>query len=261
MNEHLDKRVSLNPAALLAPVPVILAGCRGLAGSPYDKPNLITLAWAGTINSDPPMISISIRKSRFSHRQILESGECTINLVSRSLLKSADFCGVKSGEQVDKFTACRLTPLMLEGMEYAPAVAESPLAFACKVRQVIELGSHDCFLLDIVGVSARPDLLDAGNRLRLDQAELVAYNHGEYWSLGEKLGFFGYSVASTDVLTRRMAAKRIPKTVKPDESRPQTSDATLNRAKRKRLERQNKNQQDRHKMNPQDRHRKNAQDR
>lgn len=257
MNEQMDKRVSLNPAALLAPVPVVLAGCRGRAGSPYDKPNLITLAWAGTINSDPPMISISVRKSRFSHRQILESGECTINLVSQNMLKAADFCGVKSGEHVDKFAACQLTPLMLEGMEYAPAVAESPLAFACKVRQVIELGSHDCFLLDVIGVSARPDLLDAGNRLRLDHAELVAYNHGEYWSLGEKLGFFGYSVASADVLARRMAAKSKPKTVKPGGSPMQTSDSSLNRAKRKRQDRQNKNPQDRHKMNPQDRHRKN----
>ena len=102
MDEQQSKRVNLNPATLLAPVPVVLAGCRGLAGSPWDKPNLITLAWAGTINSDPPMMSISVRKSRFSHRQILESGECTINLVSRSLLKAADYCGVKSGGQVDR---------------------------------------------------------------------------------------------------------------------------------------------------------------
>jgi flavin reductase (DIM6/NTAB) family NADH-FMN oxidoreductase RutF len=241
MNEQPDKRVNLNPAALLAPVPVVLAGCRGLAGSPFDKPNLITLAWAGTINSDPPMISISVRKSRFSHRQILESGECTVNLVSRDMLKAADYCGVKSGEHVDKFADCHLTPLMLDGMVSAPAIAESPLAFACKVRRVIELGSHDCFLLEVIGVSARPDLLDDRNRLRLDQADLVAYNHGEYWSLGEKLGFFGYSVASPDVLARRMAAGNIPKTVKPTGSSLQTSDASLNRAKRKRQERQKKN--------------------
>jgi len=261
MNEQHDKRVSLNPAALLAPVPVVLAGCRGLAGSLYDKPNLITLAWAGTINSDPPMISLSVRKSRFSHRQILESGECTVNLVSRSLLKAADYCGVKSGEHVDKFTACHLTPIMLDGMAYAPAIAESPLAFACKVRQVIELGSHDCFLLEVVGVSARPDLLDDGNRLRLDQADLVAYNHGEYWSLGEKIGFFGYSVASADVLARRMEAKSKHETVKPVGNPMQTSDSSMNRAKRKRQERQNKNPQDRRKMSPQDRNRKNKQDR
>lgn len=250
MNDQKNKRVSLNPAALLAPVPVVMAGCRGLAGSPYDKPNLITLAWAGTINSDPPMISISVRKSRFSHRQILETGECTVNLVSRSLLKAADYCGVKSGEHVDKFAACQLTPLMLDGMEHAPAVAESPLTFACKVRQVIELGSHDCFLLDVVGVFARPDLLDAGNRLRLDQAELVAYNHGEYWSLGEKLGFFGYSVASADVLARRMAARSIPRTIKPTGISMQPSDSKMNRAKRKRQDRQKKNRQDRQKKNP-----------
>ena len=200
------RRVSLNPATLLAPVPVVLVGCCGREGETNGKPNLITVAWAGTINSDPPMLSISIRKSRYSHRQIIETGECTINLVDQNLLKATDFCGVKSGEQVDKFAACHLTPVSIAGLSRAPAIAESPLSLGCKVRQVIELGSHDCFLLEVISVDAAPEMLDAENRLRLDQAGLVAYNHGDYWSLGEKLGFFGYSVASADVLARRMPA-------------------------------------------------------
>lgn len=206
MNDDQVRRISLNPATLLAPVPVVLVGCCGREGAPNGKPNLITIAWAGTINSDPPMLSISIRKSRYSYRQIVETRECTINLVDQNLLKAADFCGVKSGEQVDKFAVCHLTPVSIPGLSRAPAVAESPLSLGCKVRQVIELGSHDCFLLEVISVDAAPEMIDAENRLRLDRAGLVAYNHGEYWSLGEKLGFFGYSVASADVLTRRMPA-------------------------------------------------------
>lgn len=201
-------KISLNPATLLAPVPVVLVSCRGLSGSEFDKPNLITLAWAGVVNSDPPMISISVRKSRFSHRQISETGEFAVNLVHADLLRATDYCGVKSGRETDKFADCALTAVPATGLIAAPAVAESLLTLSCRVRQVLELGSHDCFIGEVIAVDAAESLMDRQNRLRLDKAGLVAYSHGSYYQLGEMLGFFGYSVASKDVLARRMPKKR-----------------------------------------------------
>ena len=205
---ELKKKISLNPSTLLAPLPVVLVSCRGQAGTPQDKPNMITLAWAGVVCSEPPMVSISIRKSRFSHEQILKTGEFVINLVDEKLLKSTDYCGVKSGRDTDKFTDCGLNAQPAAGMEIAPAVAESPLSLSCKVRQVLELGSHDCFIAEIVAVETDPGILDKSNRLRLDKAGLVAFSHGEYFALGEVLGFFGFSVASANVLARRMPKRK-----------------------------------------------------
>ena len=198
----------LNPSTLLAPVPAVLVSCRGKAGGEYDKPNLITLAWAGVINSEPPMVSISIRKSRFSHNQVLETGEFVLNLVHEDLLKATDYCGVKSGRETDKFADCSLTAVAAAGLDIAPAVAESLLTLSCKVRQVLELGSHDCFIAEIVAVEAATALFDKQNRLRLDKAGLVVYCHGNYYRLGEMLGFFGYSVAGKKVLEKRMPKRK-----------------------------------------------------
>ena len=203
---------SLNPSTLLAPLPVVLVSCRGLAGSEMDKPNLITLAWAGVINSDPPMVSVSIRKSRYSHQQIVDTREFVINLVNQPLLKATDYCGVKSGRETDKFADCELTPVTAEGLSIAPAVAQSVLSLSCQVRQIMELGSHDCFIAEIIAVQAATELFDKQGRLRLDKAGLVAFSHGHYYGLGEMLGFFGFSVASKKVL-----AKRMPKKVKGEE--------------------------------------------
>ncbi len=203
MIQPIEKTL-LNPATLLSPVPVVLVSCCGTTPEYNDKPNLITLAWVGTVCSEPPMVSISIRKSRFSHQQITESREFVINLVSENLLEATDFCGIKSGRDLDKFAKCNLTAVPASGMQVAPAVAESPLTLSCQVRQIIELGSHDCILAEIVAVEAAAKYIDNQSRLHLDQAKLVAYSHGEYWSLGQKLGFFGYSVASEQVLARRM---------------------------------------------------------
>jgi flavin reductase (DIM6/NTAB) family NADH-FMN oxidoreductase RutF len=209
-----QERIPLNPSTLLAPVPVVLVSCRGKSGE-LAKANLITLAWAGTICSEPPMLSIAIRPSRFSHDQIRETGEFVVNLVDEPLLQATDYCGVKSGRDIDKFTACKLTPVAAPGLDIAPAIAESPLSLSCKVRQVIELGSHDCFLAEIVAVTAAPGLLDAEGRLRLDRARLVSYNHGEYYGMGPMLGFFGFSVASPDVLARRMPVQKQDKDRQP----------------------------------------------
>jgi flavin reductase (DIM6/NTAB) family NADH-FMN oxidoreductase RutF len=202
MEPEIKSRISLNPSTLLAPVPTALISCRGTGKD--DQPNLITLAWVGTVCSDPPMVSVSIRKSRFSHHLIVESGEFIVNLVDEALLKATDFCGVKSGRDIDKFAECHLTAIPAPGMDYAPAVEESPLSMSCKVRQVLELGAHDCFIGEIVAVTARPSLIDKEQKLRLDKANLVAYCHGDYYALGHLLGFYGYSVASPEVLARRM---------------------------------------------------------
>ena len=195
---------SLDPCTLLSPVPVVLVSCAGLDG----KPNLITIAWAGTVCSDPPMLSISVRKSRLSHGLIESSGEFVVNLVDTTLLKATDFCGVKSGRDMDKFETCGLHPVAAPQMEHAPAIGEAPAYLCCKVEQILSLGSHDMFLGRIVHVAVKTSLLDEKGSLRLDRAGLVAYNHGVYQSLGEVLGFFGYSVAGEKALKNRMASYR-----------------------------------------------------
>ena len=191
--------VSVKPGALLAPVPAVMVSC----ALPGQKPNIVTIAWAGTVCSDPPMCSISVRKERFSHSIIRDSGEFIINLVGQDQLRAADFCGVKSGREVDKFAACGLTPAPVEGFA-APAIGECPLYLACKVTSIQELGSHDLFLGQIQRIGIKPELMDGAGRIDYGKARLIAYNHGVYYALGQALGFFGYSVAAPDVLARRM---------------------------------------------------------
>ena len=191
--------VSLTPGTLLAPVPAVMVSC-ALSG---EKPNIITLAWVGTVCSDPPMCSISVRKERYSHHIIRESGEFVINLVGKKQLRVMDFCGVKSGRDMDKFAACGLTPAAVPGFA-APAVAECPIYLACRVTSVQELGSHDLFLGKIEHMGVKQELMDETGRIDYSLADLVAYNHGNYYELGQALCFYGYSVAAPDVLDRRM---------------------------------------------------------
>ena len=203
MAKHDKRPVGLS--TILNPVPVVMVSSAGK--DPETKPNIMTVAWAGTVNSEPPMVSVSIRKSRYSHKLISETGEFVVNLVSKSLCKPCDYCGVRSGADEDKFAKCGLTPVKAEGLEYAYAIKEAPVSISCKVKSVTELGSHDMFIGEIVAITADSYLTDDKGRLCLDNAKLVAYNHGEYFLLGEKLGFFGYSVASADVLKKRMGNK------------------------------------------------------
>ena len=195
-----EQFAALKPGTLLAPVPAVMVSC----ARPGDKPNIVTLAWVGTVNSDPPMCSISVRKERFSHGIIRDTGEFVINLVGEDQLRATDFCGVKSGRDVDKFAACHLTPVPVDGFA-APAVAECPLYLACRVKSVQELGSHDLFLGEIEKVGVKPEMMDDAGKLDFGKMRLIAYNHGVYYALGGALGFFGYSVAAPDVLERRMA--------------------------------------------------------
>lgn len=203
MAKHDKTQIGIS--TILNPVPVVMVSSAGKdPEDPSQRPNIMTAAWAGTVNSEPPMISVSIRKSRHTHKLISETGEFVVNLVSKAICKPCDYCGVRSGADEDKFAKCGLTPVKAEGLEHAYAVKEAPVSISCKVKSVTELGSHDMFIGEVVAVTADSYLTDEKGRLCLDKANLVAYNHGEYFLLGDKLGFFGYSVASPEVLKKRM---------------------------------------------------------
>lgn len=183
------KREMWKPGNMLYPTPAVMVSCSDGEG----KPNIITVAWAGTICSDPPMLSISVRKERYSYGLIEASREFVVNLVNRSLAFAADYCGVKSGRDVDKFHEIGLTPVALPHVN-TPGIGESPVCLECKVTQQIPLGSHDLFLAEVAGVSVDERYLDQKGKFCLNASGLVAYSHGEYYALGEKLGSFGYSV-------------------------------------------------------------------
>jgi flavin reductase (DIM6/NTAB) family NADH-FMN oxidoreductase RutF len=180
---------SWKPGNMLYPVTAVLVSCRDKEGND----NLLTIAWAGTICSDPAMVSISIRKSRHSYNMIKESGEFVINLTTRATTFATDYCGVKSGAKEDKWATSKLTKGEAEVVN-APIVVESPVNIECKVKDILELGSHDMFIAEVVNVQVDEELLDEKGAFHLDDADLVAYSHGEYFALGEKLGSFGYSV-------------------------------------------------------------------
>ena len=175
---------------MLYPVPVVMISC----ARKDEKPNIVTVAWAGTICSDPVMLSISVRRERYSYPIIKETGEFVVNLVTDELTYATDYCGVRSGKDVDKFKEMHLTPCAVEGVS-APGIAESPVNLACRVKDVIPLGSHDMFIADIVAVNADERYIDSKGKINLQQSGLMAYSHGEYFALGRKLGEFGYSVA------------------------------------------------------------------
>ncbi len=177
------------PGNLLYPLPVVMVSCQREG----ERPNIITLAWAGTVCSDPPMVSVSIRKERYSHAIVKETGEFVINLVTKDLTYATDYCGVRSGRDVDKYKEMHLMPLPSETVK-APGIAESPVNLECKVKQVLELGSHDMFVAEITGVTVEDSYIDEKGKFHLNDTDLTAYSHGEYFSLGKKLGKFGYSV-------------------------------------------------------------------
>lgn len=187
---QLNKKEIWRGGNLLYPIPAVMVSC-GRAG---ERPNILTIAWTGTVCSTPPMVSISVQKIRYSHAILKETGEFVINLVPASLTAAADGCGVLSGRNVDKFERFGLTPEPCDKLSAAPAIAECPVNLECRVTQVLELGSHDMFLATVEAVRVRKDLLDEKGKLDLKKADLMVYSHGEYFRLGELLGSFGYSV-------------------------------------------------------------------
>lgn len=177
------------PGNMLYPLPVVMVSVVGKNG----EKNILTIAWTGTICSDPPMVSISVRPERHSYQMIKDSGEFVINLVRKELVYATDYCGVKSGRDIDKFKEMKLTAIAGDKVK-APLIAESPVNIECQVTQVIPLGSHDMFLANVVAVHANEEFMDEKNKFHFDKAEPVVYSHGAYFQMGEQLGTFGYSV-------------------------------------------------------------------
>jgi len=180
---------SWKPGNMLYPVPAVMVSC----ARDNECPNIITVAWAGTICSTPAMVSISVRPSRYSHEIISETGEFVINLVTKELVYATDYCGVKSGRDMDKFKEMHLTPSPSNHIK-APGIAESPVNIECKVTEVRKLGTHDMFIAEVVGVNVDDEYIDDTGKFHLNTTGLVTYSHGEYFELGKKIGKFGYSV-------------------------------------------------------------------
>ena len=177
---------------MLYPVPAVMVSC----GREGETPNFITVAWAGTICSDPAMLSISVRPERYSYDIIRETGEFVVNLTSKELTRATDWCGVKSGRDVDKFKELHLTPLAMQHVS-AVGISQSPVNIECRVRKIEELGSHTMFIADVVGVTVDDKYMDGTGKFHINDTGLVMYSHGEYFGFGDKLGSFGYSVRKT----------------------------------------------------------------
>ena len=174
---------------MLYPVPAVMVSC----ARPSEKPNIITVAWAGTICSSPAMVSISVRPERYSYDIIRETGEFVINLTTEKLVRATDYCGVRSGREVDKFQEMHLTAGKASRVA-APIIEESPVNIDCRVREVLPLGTHHMFVSEVVAVDVDGRYLDEKGKFELNKAGLMVYSHGEYYALGKKLGTFGYSV-------------------------------------------------------------------
>ena len=187
--KQFGERAVWKSGNMLYPLPAVMVSC----GKCGVNANIITLAWAGTVCSSPAMVSVSIRPERYSYQIIRDSGEFVINLTTRRLVRAMDYCGVRSGRDTDKFEAVKLTAGTASKVE-APIICESPVNIECRVKQVIELGSHHMFIANVEAVDVDERYMDKNGKLDLDKAGLITYSHGIYYALGEKLGTFGYSV-------------------------------------------------------------------
>lgn len=188
---------------MLYPVPAVMVSVK----RPGEKANIVTVAWAGTVCSDPAMLSISVRPERYSHDIIEETGEFVVNLVTTKLTRACDWCGVRSGRDYDKFKEMKLTEYISQYMD-VPAIEESPVNIYCKVKKVEKLGSHDMFIAEVIGVTVDDEYMDEKGRFDLKAADLMAYSHGEYFALGKKLGKFGYSVKKPSKKTNKKSNKK-----------------------------------------------------
>ena len=192
-------KISWKAGNMLYPLPAVMVSLTDKEGNS----NIITLAWAGTICTNPPMLSVSIRPERYSYNIIKETGEFVVNLTTKELAYATDYCGVKSGKDVDKLGKMRLTKLASEKIN-SVAIAESPVNIECKVRQIMELGSHSLFIADVVNVRVDSRYIDEKGRFNLAKSELIAYSHGRYYELGKELGTFGYSIKKSKETTKKV---------------------------------------------------------
>ncbi len=182
-----NKRKNLSAGALTAPIPPAI-----VTVGDFDNANMLTVAWTGILATQPPKTYISVRPSRYSYGILKECGEFVINLPSVAIAREVDFVGIYTGAKMDKFQRTGLTKVRSEKVA-PPTVAECPVALECRVTEVLPMGSHDVFLADIVSVSCDEGIMDGEGKMRFDAANLLAYAHGEYYSLGEVVGRFGYS--------------------------------------------------------------------
>lgn len=176
---------------MIYPLPAAMVSC-----GDEEQPNIVTVAWTGTICTNPAMTYISLRKSRYSYELIEKTGYFAINLTTKALTRATDFCGVRSGRNVDKFKEMKLTPVYDEETG-CPMIEESPVSVVCRVVEIKELGSHDMFLAEVVSVNIDEKYLDESGKFHLNASNLIAYSHGGYFALGQQLGSFGYSVKKT----------------------------------------------------------------
>ena len=178
------------PGNMLYPLPAVMVS----AGDKEGNQNILTIAWTGTICTNPPMVYISVRPERNSYQMIKDTGEFVINLTTEKLAKATDYCGVRSGRDTDKWKETGLTPGPAESLLYAPVIKECPVSIECRVTEIKELGSHHMFLAEVKTVQVDESYLNEKNKFELNKTGLLAYSHGEYLGLGKKIGTFGYSI-------------------------------------------------------------------
>ena len=196
-------KTNWKPGTMIYPLPAVLVSC----GADPTEYNMLTVAWTGTVCSDPPMCYISVRPERHSYPIIRRTGEFVINLTTAAMARATDWCGVRSGRDFDKFAECGLTPLPAAKVA-APVIAESPVSIECRVKQRVPLGSHDMFIAEVVNVQVDESLIDpATGKFDLERAGLLVYSHGEYFELGRMIGYFGWSVRRRKVIKREKNGK------------------------------------------------------
>ncbi len=189
---------------MVYPLPAVMVSTADREGNS----NILTIAWTGTICTNPAMVYISVRPERYSYRMMKEAGEFVLNLPTEQRAWAADYCGVRSGRDVDKWRETRLTPEKASRLEYAPVIGECPVNIECRVTEIKELGSHHMFLGEVLAVQADEKYLNEKNKFELNRTGLVAYSHGEYLSLGEQIGTFGYSVRKKKKTNKRQGGSR-----------------------------------------------------
>ena len=195
-------KVTWKSGTFLYPLPVVMVSCGTM-----EKSNIITVAWTGIINTDPAMVYISVRPSRYSYNIIKESGEFVINLTNEKLTYATDWCGVKTGAKVDKFKEMKLTKEKANFVN-CPMIKESPVSVECKVKEIRELGSHHMFVAEILGINADEKYINENGAFDISKCDLIAYSNGNYYSLGKKIGRFGFSVQK-----KKKTAKKSGKTI------------------------------------------------
>lgn len=192
------------PGNMVYPLPAVMVSCQDEKGFA----NIITIAWTGTICTNPAMLYISVRPERYSYSIIKNTGEFVINLTTKELIKAVDYCGVRSGKDVDKFKEMNLTAKKANQLNYAPIIEEAPVNIECKVKEIMPLGSHHMFIAEVVGVNIDDMYLNENGKFELNHSNLIIYSHGEYYGLGELLGSFGYSVRKKEATQKSKKRKQ-----------------------------------------------------